>query len=84
MPGESFVTKLEKQGKETVQGGITPGSWAITVSIATIAESIHEIGDNNSWWHCDSTGEGGGAYSDVVIAVPAGEACYMKEIIVEG
>ncbi|MGB3464856.1 MAG: pinensin family lanthipeptide [Cyclobacteriaceae bacterium] len=76
---ESFVTELDDTNQETVQGGGTPG---ITISIATIMESIHEIGDNYSWWHCDSTGAGNNNISAVVIPVANGEACLLDEVVV--
>lgn len=74
---ESFVSSLEDGKARTVKGGT--GTWCLATAIA---ESIHEIGDERSWWHCD-TGEGGGA-SDIVMPGPDGEACLLGEHVVEG
>lgn len=49
---ESFVTSVESESEATVKGG-----WTRTITVTvTIAETIHEVGDHYSWWHCPSDG----------------------------
>lgn len=77
---ESFVTSLKDEQQETVKGGTSPACYATVTFVVTIIESIHEIGDEASWWHC---GGGGGQPSDVVGPDGSGgEACILDEVIV--
>ncbi|MGB3464855.1 MAG: hypothetical protein WBA74_06285, partial [Cyclobacteriaceae bacterium] len=74
----SFVVPIENGTTQTLKGGTMP--WVcVTISIA---ETIHEIGDERSWWHCDSTGAGNNNISAVVIPVADGEACLLDEVVV--
>lgn len=36
---------------ESESGATVKGGWIRTV---TIAETVHEVGDYYSWWHCQS------------------------------
>lgn len=76
---ESFVTEIKGDKAETIHGATT---WGITAATATLAESIHELGDYVSWWHCDTGG--GNAGSEVVIGTPDGDACLLNEAVVNG
>lgn len=76
---ESFVTELKDDNSETVKAGATPLIGSVTILL-----SIHEWGDNESWWHCPPTGAGGGEISDVIIVNNGVDACQWKEVIVEG
>jgi hypothetical protein len=62
----SFVTALEDSHTNTAKGG----TWGVTVRLATLAETLHEVGDNQSWWHC-----GGGADPGFDITVDSQANC---------
>lgn len=76
----SFVTEVKPESTQTIKGG----TWEIVCMTISIVESIHEIGDERSWWHCGGTGSGGGEISDVVVLNNTVQACAWKPVIVEG